>query len=52
MVQRGREGRDLAERPGPMGAEERLVMSGACLVSIVLVATLEGRVRSISAADP
>lgn len=52
MVQRRREGGDLAERPGPLvGTEERLVMSGLCLVKVVLVTALETRVQSISAAD-
>lgn len=53
MVQRGGEGRDVAEGPGPMGGtEKRLAMPGVCLVSVVLLATLEARVQSVSAADP
>lgn len=51
MVQRRREGGDLAERPGSLvGTEERLVMSGLFLISVILVVTLETRVQSISAA--
>lgn len=52
-MQRWRERGDLAERSGALvGTEERLVMSGLCLISIVLVAALETRVQSASAADP
>lgn len=52
MVQRRREGGDLAERPASLvdGAEERRLAPGLCLVGVVLVLILETRVQSILAA--